>query len=390
MGTDVFAIDSDANGTVFVATSSHVVSYSEALKKLGLVDLAKLGLRGVTSLKVDKHHVFLTAYDKSSNDLRLVRFTTSKAETANIIRSNTKFTNGVPYTMALSADHVFVGIGSSPGKVIKFEKTGKLQLVQEVVLKNGENDIRYMELDSSWLASPNAPAHVYVATNTNPGRIVKLTADAGSMRRAGELRLSIGEGKLLSGTAQDRQHIYVSTFTAPATVIKVRKAGMSRVQSTVLAGWKASCTEGDRDFVYVGAEKAGEGSAVIKITKVNMQVVQILMLTKGSTDGSPLLSSMILPIGSEYLFAVTESAPTSLIRFSGEWASSLAIAPYIYFFLSFCFCLPFFLSFILSFFHSFILSFYLSIFLSIFPSFVFPSLSWKLGTLPPHRHARED
>jgi hypothetical protein len=121
------------------------------MKQLGMIDLGKKGFEGVTTLRVDKHHVFFTAYEKASNDLRLVRFKMSGSEsTAELTLSQTRF-SGVPYTMALSAEHVFVGIGSSPGKVMKFEKSGQLQLVQEVPLKANKNDIRYMELDSSWV-----------------------------------------------------------------------------------------------------------------------------------------------------------------------------------------------------------------------------------------------
>ena len=59
---------------MYVATNTHVIVFSQTLgKTISSVDLAARGFRGITTLRADRSHLYLTAYEMKTNSVQLLR-----------------------------------------------------------------------------------------------------------------------------------------------------------------------------------------------------------------------------------------------------------------------------------------------------------------------------
>lgn len=298
----VASMDKDAS-FVYAALATKVVKMNPAtLSDYSTEDLgAKLGVTEITSLRVDDTHVFVTAAIDQTWKMYKLDKTSMEVKCTYVYASD----ENIPYSMQHDGAHVYTGMYTSPGKIVRISKSDCTRNGDALELEQGEDDIRAMEYDAASDAT-----HLYANTNTAPGRVVKV--DLGSFTRAGGLTLNDGENYLLSGSEQDADNIYVGTNTNPGRIVKVAKADMTRVGAATLRGNEHSIISMESDLTHIYAPTYSTPPRMVRVHKDTMTREDAKVFDATFTAGI----SSVVHVG-EHIIVGVDSAPASFAAVSG-------------------------------------------------------------------------
>ena len=179
-GVDYVVAMSSDEAHVYAATMRHVIKMKASnLSEREVFDLTNDGVSEITTLAVDSGDVVLTVkkHDEYEVQRRATR-SLAKIECSSVINSS-EFT---PFAIALDDRHIYTGHRTYPGKVARWKRrdctpAGKLTLAEH------EDDVRSFAYDAQHDAR-----NLYVATNSQPGHVVKIALD--TFERIGSVTLA--------------------------------------------------------------------------------------------------------------------------------------------------------------------------------------------------------
>lgn len=133
-----------------------------------------------------------------------------------------------PSCVTATANHLYVGTNSAPGRVVKVQKSDNTRL-GAVTLNLNENFLA---------AAVNDGTHAYFVTKQTRARVIKVNMNDGGTSaptRVGAITLEPGEGSGIAAVIEGGA-LYVLTDARPAQVIKIDLATFTRETAVTFAG----------------------------------------------------------------------------------------------------------------------------------------------------------
>jgi hypothetical protein len=290
---------------VYAATYDQIIKMNKNdITDFGLMSLAETGHRAVSTLQIDDDFIYVTAETTTDSKPCLLKISkaTMTLDTNAVYQYDTA-TDNIPYSMVLDELHVYTGMYTFPGHVLKFRKSD-LTEVGAVASGTGEDDMRALAIDT-------ANSKLYAFTNTVPGRIVKI--DTETMTRDGSITLDQGENHLLAGYCDD-EFVYTATNTVPSRIAKVPKDSFTEssiVTHQLNTGLdKVIAMDADVEYLYVATYT--EPAKIARIRKSTLQEVgDALTLDSGENMVSAMANS------TNSLFVGTDTSPARVIKIAG-------------------------------------------------------------------------
>jgi hypothetical protein len=298
----VAAMDTDGS-FIYTATYGQIIKENKMnMHDFGVLNLAEMQYADVGTLRVDGDNIFVTASKVGGGQylLRVDKATMTVAHTHKFSESQ-----NMAFAMALDADHVYTGMYTQPGRIIKLKKSTLAQ-ESELTLAAGEHDVR------SLMWSTTDATHLYANCNTSPGRIVRVKLlEGGGLLRTGATTLSAGDNKILAGVATDGEFLYVGTDTTPGKLVKIKKADMSLVATLQLEAGEDQVISmiSDSDFLYAGTLTSP--GKVVRVRRTGFVRVDALTL---STDEN---SVSAMTHGNGRVFVGLDTSPARIVQLSG-------------------------------------------------------------------------
>jgi hypothetical protein len=268
------------------------------------------------ALTADATHVFVTAADHAGDNVLLkIAKTTMKVDGIHKLTH----ADNIAYAVLERGDHVFLGLSTFPGKVIKVDKA-TMTLAGECTLSDGNNDVRSMVFDRT------NPSVLFANTNTSPGRVVKVHVDTMTEVAHTELSMAGGQSMLLSGADQDDTHVVVGTATSPAHIVQLRKSDLATTASTTLQDTEnmAIAIAADAQFTYAGLYTTP--ARVVRLWNGRLDEDQSLEL-----PGSDKVTALVIPSSAsgagDKIYVGTDTSPAHIVEVVGALhASDCAIS----------------------------------------------------------------
>lgn len=236
--------------------------------------------------------------------------------------------DNIPYAMRQTDTHLFLGMYSFPGRVVRVLKsvqgTDLMQIVDSLVLETGFDDVRSLEFDNT------DPGFLYANCNTMPGRVVKINLQdpqsglPSPMTVKKTLTLDTGVGHFLSGTGTTKMlaytgsndhMIYVATNQAPARVVKISTRFMTVEETVTLDAGEdsAACMVMDAEYVYVGLYTSP--AKIVRVNKQTMQRESAITLAAGFDRAAGMVQEQV---GDKLsIFVGTFSKPAAVVELDG-------------------------------------------------------------------------
>jgi hypothetical protein len=226
-----------------------------------------------------------------------------------------------------AAGYAYFGSLGSPGRVIKIalgQGSAPPVYVGSIGLAAGENNVFAMVIDAN---DPDPAKHyLYVATNTAPGRVVKVAAGAGGdlPSRVGAVQLAAGEDGPRRGVI-DPAHGYAYFATIQSLVKIALGAGNAPPQRVGAAPLDATETgigsaviDLARGYVYLGT--ASPQIVPAKVVKVRLETGNAAPTRLGALTLGPgereLATGVIDPAGGFAFFGSDHTHPAKIYKVS--------------------------------------------------------------------------
>jgi len=293
---------------------------------------AEYPLRKIDVLQVDHKFLYAVAFDMDSTSHQFLVKVDKGTMLMELVKPIAPI-NSPAYALEVDDSFLYTGHSSSPGRVLRWNKTDLSQVGTTLHLETGENDIRSMEMDRNG-------EHIYANCYTRPGRTVKIKlSSTGELTRTGGVEYPPGMDYPLAGFDQDDSYLFTATFTpTTAFIIRVHKQTM-RVDVGRDTLELIDTTDGSRlthaAAIHADAESVfvGTYTSPARLARVSKQLLRANSIARMLTDSTAATSlshtNMIEAVTlkfdklavfadtSAFLFAGTNTMPAHILRLNG-------------------------------------------------------------------------
>jgi hypothetical protein len=303
---------------IYAASATEITKVlRRTMETVWVLDLASHNLLGVTAMRVAGPTIFFAAtrqYSGSNHSLVLSSVSNDMVMGTDIFLFDTD--DNVPYALEADSQFLYAGQYTYPGRVLKISMD-TLKLEKRLVLEQGVNDIRQLEVD---ITDPY-DQYIFANTNTKPGIILKI--DKTNMTVVNKLELDAGEDYALAGLVPDLHHLFIGTNTAPARIIQVDKNTMQRVNALTLVEGQNNIAAMTADAQYLFAALYTKPGKIVRIKKQTLSTVETITLETGEDYLTTLTH------GLSHLYASTYTNPAKIIEVFGyERPTDCKLGPY--------------------------------------------------------------
>jgi len=341
------------NDFLYAAADGYLLKFNkDDLSDYGVLTLDDSGnevaMDKIDAIQVDDAHVYLIGFvaEGSGPSQRSQRLLKIDKQTMQRLSSELVPSEwGFSYSISLDTDHVYTAHASNPGRVAKWNKAslnfatiecnGHSDPCNPLVLPLESAQIRSMEVEQVEIPETNPlqyQTHLYANCYTTPGRTVKIATTSSenglvlvnstafiTSAEFGVNNISVAEHPLAGFTHSTGTHVYTVTFTAPSTLVVLKKSDMHIVNEVVLTGFnEAVAIDGDARYLYIANYESP--SKVMRFLKSSLIVPQ---------QGTHSVPHVTITLPTNYnklavlvhagstLFAATNTAPAGVVQFGG-------------------------------------------------------------------------